>query len=470
MVVGEVADRTEVVVIGGGPGGYEAALGLARHGKRVVLVERDAIGGVCLNIGCIPSKALIHQAEVAHTPLSESGSGIRVSVDLDPVAMMNQRRNVVAKLTDGVRGLLATAGVEVWQGSARFARPDRLVVEQGDNVKHLEFEFCVLAVGSRPIVLDGLEPGRHDLVEVIDSTGALALDRIPTSMVVVGGGYIGVELGTAFAKLGSSVTIVEMGDRLLPGMEPALGRVVHRRLDQLGVRTLLNSRATGTGSDQLLVSGAGGKTSLTADAVVVAVGRVPNTDLINLTAAGITVGEGGLVDVDPRRCAHKRIFAIGDITAGPALAHKATAEAIVVADAIAGLPTAFDPAAIPEVVFSDPEVASVGCTPTEAKSQDPGAQSSRVPFAANGRAQTRGESMGFVQLVSDSAGTIVGAQLAGYGVSELIGELGFAIEMAATATDLAATIHPHPTLSEAMMDAAKSLAAPPKLNSASPPE
>lgn len=457
MVVGEVADRTDVVVIGGGPGGYEAALRLAEHGKRVILVERDAVGGVCLNTGCIPSKALIHQAEIAHTPQSESGSGVHVSVELDPAAMVDHRRNIVATLTDGVRGLLATAGVEVWQGSARFARSDRLVIEQGDNVKHLEFDFCVLAVGSRPIVLEGLEPGLHDSVEVLDSTGALALDRIPTSIVVIGGGYIGVELGTAFAKLGSSVTIVEMGDRLLPGMEPALGRVVQRRLDQLGVRSLLDSRAQRIASDELFVSGPDGETSLTADIVVVAVGRIPNTDLVNLAAAGLATGERGLIDVDPNRRAHKGIYAIGDITAGPTLAHKATAEALVAADAIAGLRTEFDPAAVPEVVFSDPEVASVGLTPATAKSQDPGARSSRVPFVANGRAQTLGDSVGFVQLVSDSEGTIVGAQLAGYGVSELIGELGFAIEMAATIPDLAATIHPHPTMSEAIMEAAKAL-------------
>jgi dihydrolipoamide dehydrogenase len=253
------------------------------------------------------------------------------------------------------------------------------------------------------------------------------------------------------------VTIVEMSDRLLPGMDPALGRVVQRRLDQLGVRTLLDSRAAGIAADQLLVTGPDGQISLAADVVIVAVGRIPNTDLVNLTAAGLTTGEGGLVDVDPRQRAHKRIYAIGDITAGPALAHKATAEALVAADAIAGLPTAFDPAAIPEVVFSDPEVASVGLTPTEAKSQDPEARSSRVPFSANGRAQTLGDAAGFVQLVSDSEGTIVGAQLAGHGVSELIGELGFAIEMAATIPDLAATIHPHPTMSEAIMEAARAL-------------
>ncbi|MFW2380563.1 MAG: dihydrolipoyl dehydrogenase [Acidimicrobiales bacterium] len=457
MVVGEVADRTDVVVVGGGPGGYEAAVRLTEHGKRVVLVERDAVGGVCLNLGCIPSKALIHQAEIAQLARSDHHAGLAVSVDLDPVAMLAHRRSVVAGLTDGVRGLLATAGVETWQGSARFARADRLVVEHDGNVKHLEFDSCVLAVGSRPVALDGFEPGRHESVEVFDSTGALALDQIPGSLVVIGGGYIGVELGTAYAKLGSSVTIVEMSDRLLPGMDPALGRGVRRRLDDLGVETLSNSRAQSISGDQVIVSDSAGNRSLTTEVVIVAVGRIPNTDLINLGAAGITATDRGLLDVEPNRRVRGQIYGIGDITAGPALAHKATAEASVVADAIAGLPAAFDPAAIPEVVFSDPEVASIGLTPALAKAQGSGARSTRIALASNGRARTLGNSAGFVQIVVDGEETVVGAQLAGHGVSELIGELGLAIEMAATVTDLAATIHPHPTLSEAIMEAARAL-------------
>ncbi len=458
MVVGEVADRTDAVVVGGGPGGYETALRLAEHGKRVVLVEREAIGGVCLNVGCIPSKALIHQADVAHLGRIGGGAGVRVSVDLNPVEMLAHRSRVVAQLTEGVRGLLVKAGVELWDGSARFARSDRLVVEHGGNVKHLEFESCVLAVGSRPIVLDGLEPGRHDSVEVLDSTGALTLDRIPDSMVVIGGGYIGVELGTAYAKLGSSVTIVEMADRVLPAMDTSLSRVVQRRLAELGVTTMTSTRAIRIEDDTLIVAGPEGEVSLTAACAVVAVGRVPNTDSVNLSAAGITPTEGGLLDVAPNRRVDKQIYAIGDITAGPALAHKATAEAIVAADAIAGLPAAFDPAAIPEVVFSDPEVATVGLTPAAAKSEDPGARSTRIPFTSNGRAQTVGDAQGFVQIVIDGEGTIVGAQLAGRGVGELVGELAFAIEMAATTSDLAATIHPHPTLSESVMESARALA------------
>ncbi len=458
MVVGEIADRVDVVVIGAGPGGYEAALRLAEHGKRVVLVEKDAIGGVCLNVGCIPSKALIHQADLARLPRTEADSGVSLSVQLDGVAMLTHRRKIVDGLTAGVAGLLSKAGVEVWTGSARFARADRLVIEHGANVKHLEFDDCVLATGSRPIVLKGLEPDSHESVHIVDSTGALALHRIPEKMIVVGGGYIGVELGTAWAKLGSEVTIVEMGSRTLPGVDPAMGRVVSRRLKELGVTIETDSRVSHVEANgEIVIDQAGIQTRHRADVLVVAVGRRPNTDQLHLEAAGVSVDERGLIPVEPNRKAHKRIYAIGDITAGPSLAHKATAEARVVADAIAGQPAAFDPAVIPEVIFSDPEVASVGLTPTEAKEQDPGAISVRIPFSANGRAQTLGDPIGFVQLVADSDHTLVGAQLAGRGVSELIGELAFAIEMAATTFDLAATIHPHPTMSEALMEAANGM-------------
>ncbi len=458
MVVGEIADRADAVVIGAGPGGYEAALLLAESGKRVILVERESVGGVCLNVGCIPSKALIHQADLAHQPVTEAESGITVSVALDGSAMLAHRQGVVAGLISGVEGLLTKAGVEVWAGSARFARPDRLVIEHGANVKHLEFDHCVLATGSRPIVLSGLEPGSHDQVHIVDSTGALALDHVPPKMMVVGGGYIGVELGTAWAKLGSDVTIVEMGERILPGVDPALARVVSRRLQELGVAVQTEARVSQVDENgTIVVERAGVANHHRADVLVIAVGRRPNTDQLHLEAAAIAVDERGLIPVEPNRRAHKRIYAIGDITTGPALAHKATAEARVAADSIAGTPAAFDPAVVPEVIFSDPEVASVGLTPAQAKEEDPSATSVRIPFSANGRARTLGDPVGFVQLVADSAQTLVGAQLAGKGVSELIGELALAIEMAATVTDLAATIHPHPTMSEALIEAAHRL-------------
>ncbi|MEM7337136.1 MAG: dihydrolipoyl dehydrogenase [Actinomycetota bacterium] len=446
MVVGELSDRVDVVVIGGGPGGYTAALALAEHGRQVTLIERDAVGGVCLNVGCIPSKALIHQGDLARLGARGSAAGIAITTIPDPVAMATHRREVVTGLTNGVAGLLARAKVDVRSGVARFARADRLVIAHGDTMTHLEFDHCVVATGSRPTVIPGLEPGPRDGLMVLDSTGALSLAEIPERLVVVGGGYIGVELGTAWAKLGSQVTIVELADRLLPAMDSALGRAVARRLKDLDVEV-----RTGTRVDRLepgtVVVDAGDP--IQATHVIVAVGRTANTDELNLAAAGVGVDDGGRIPVGPDRRAAGRVWAIGDVTDGPALAHKATAEARVVADAIAGRSAAFDPAVIPEVVFSDPEVASVG--------QSDGASRSRMPFTANGRAATLGDTAGFVQLVADDQGTLVGAQLAGHGVSEMIAELALAIEMAATVTDVAATIHPHPTLSEAIGEVALTL-------------
>ncbi|MEM8922100.1 MAG: dihydrolipoyl dehydrogenase [Actinomycetota bacterium] len=446
MVVGELSERVDVAVIGGGPGGYTAALALAADDHKVALIERDDLGGVCLNIGCIPSKALIHQADLAALPRTSAESGVTVEVSIDAVAMARHRDAVVADLTGGVAGLLKRAGVDVLTGSARFARADRLVVEQEGGVMHLEFGRCVIATGSRPTVLGGLEPGRHDDVTVLDSTGALALEEVPERLVVIGGGYIGLELGIAWAKLGSVVTIVEADERLLPAMEPSLGRAVDRRCRQLGIDVRTAARVEGIRGGAAVL---GDGTELAASHVIVAVGRRPNTDGLNLAAAGIEPDDHGRIPVAANRSAGGRLWAIGDVTDGPALAHKATAEARVVADAIAGRPAAFDPAVIPEVVFTDPEVASVGA--------HTGARRTRVPFTANGRAKTLGDATGFVQLVADDEGTLIGAQLAGPGVSELVAELALAIETAATLTDVAATIHPHPTLSELIGDVAADL-------------
>ncbi|NNF52803.1 MAG: dihydrolipoyl dehydrogenase [Acidimicrobiales bacterium] len=444
MVVGELSERTDVAIIGGGPGGYAAALRLASHGRKVVLIERNAIGGVCLNVGCIPSKTLIHQAELAWLPRSESHTGVNVSVHLNPAAMLAHRQQVVASLTSGVTGLLKAAGVVVWNGEARFARPDRLSVQTSASVKHVEFDHCLIATGSRPVALPSLHGDGS--VPLIDSTGALALDTVPERMVVIGGGYIGVELGTAWTKLGSAVTIVEMGARILPGMDAALAKVVHRRLDELGVTVLANATAETTSAANVVVRSGGDRTEIPASCAVVAIGRRPNTDQLNLDHVGVNLSPTGHIQVAPNRLAAGRIYAIGDVTEGPALAHKATAEADVAADAIVGKPASFDPAVIPEIVFSDPEVASVGAAA--------GAKAFKFPFSAGSRAQTLGNRFGFIRLVADKDDTIIGAQLAGQGVSELIAELALAIEMAATVTDVADTIHPHPTMSEAVMEAA----------------
>ncbi len=453
MVVGEVAERAHVVVVGAGPGGYAAALRCADllPGKRVVLVERDTVGGVCLNVGCIPSKVLIHAAERAHSATTDD-TGVALRATVDARRMRDHRADVVAGLTGGVRTLLDAAGVEVWTGEARFSRPDRLAVVHGPDVRHLEFDHIVLATGSRPTALAHLPVGDD---RVIDSTGALALEEVPDRLVVVGGGYIGVELGTAWAKLGSSVTIVEAADRLLPAMDKRLGSEVRRRLKQLGVVVHTKRLVTGLTDDGVRLDD---DAVIAADKVLVAVGRTPNSDGLGLEQAGVTPAGSGHLDVGPDRRVTGRIFAIGDLTPGPALAHKATAEAEVVAEVIAGRPAVFDPAAIPEVVFSDPEVASVGLDPARAVADGVDHRVFRFPYAAGSRSRTIGSPSGFVQLVADRDDTVIGAQLAGHGVTELVAECTLAIEMAATVTDLAATIHPHPTMAEAIGEAALGLA------------
>ena len=242
MVVGELADSCDVLVIGAGPGGYVAALRLARAGKRVTLVERDFIGGTCLNIGCIPSKVLIHAAELAHLPKTSAGTGVGLRAEVDAAAIQSHIGEVVSELTRGVEGLLAGAGVTVVSGTARFSRPRRVAISTGESVSHLEFEHCIIATGSRPVELAGLP---FDEIRVVDSSGALALSTVPEQVVVVGSGYIGLELGTAWAKLGSSVTIVEAAERLLPEMDKGLASVVARRLRRLNVKVLTGTMATG---------------------------------------------------------------------------------------------------------------------------------------------------------------------------------------------------------------------------------
>ncbi|MEO1063349.1 MAG: dihydrolipoyl dehydrogenase [Actinomycetota bacterium] len=443
MVVGEVATRTEVAVIGGGPGGYAVALRLAAGGREVTLVERDAVGGTCLNVGCIPSKALLHAADLAHLPVSAASTGVRIEATADLSAIRDHLDTVVDRLTGGVRQLLDAAGVTVVAGNARFSRPDRLAVEHGDDVAHLEFVDAVLATGSRPVELTGLP---FDGERVLDSTGALALRELPDRLVIVGGGYIGVELATAFAKLGTTVTVAEAADRLLPGMPAHLARVVHAGLDRLDVDVR-------TGADGIAVVD-----EIQPDRVVVAVGRRPASDGLGLERPGVHVEDSGHVVVDPSRRATAHVWAIGDLTPGPALAHKATAEAAVAAASILGDPAAaFDPAAVPAVVFSDPEIATVGLTVEDARAADPGARSFRFPLGASARAVTLDSAAGFVELVADGQGTVVGAHLAGPDVAELAGEAALAIELAATVEDLAATIHPHPTVSESVMEAALGL-------------
>ncbi|GAA1264151.1 dihydrolipoyl dehydrogenase [Pseudonocardia aurantiaca] len=453
MVVGEIAEAVDLLVVGAGPAGYTAALHAARRGRDVTLVDRDGtdgVGGVCLRVGCIPSKALIELADLG-ARAAAAGLGLAAP---DLGAFQARKRAIVAELTDGIRSMLGGADVRVLGGELRFTRPDQAVVRTPDGrAAFVEFRDVVLATGSRPTVLPGLVP---DGQRVLDSTGALDLAELPAAVAVVGAGYIGVELGTALAKLGAAVTLVEAAGRVLPEIDAALVRPVARRLAQLGV-AVLTGAAAGEHRDGLLhVRQGEQETAVKADVVIVAAGRVPNTDQLGLDRLGVTPGPDGRIPVAPDRTVRPHVAAIGDVSPGPALAHKGYAEAPVAVDALCGERVAFQPAAVPAVVFGDPEIATVGLTAAAARAEGLDPVVTTVPMAANGRALTLGAPHGTVQLVTEAGtGVVLGLHVAGPHASELVAAGTVAIEMGATALDLADTIHVHPTVSEQVQEAAK---------------
>jgi len=445
LVVGAIGSRTEVAVIGGGPGGYVAALRAADAGLDVTLIERDRLGGTCLNVGCIPSKALIEVANIRHDAIAAASIGLRSRVHVDDPALARHLQAVTRRLRGGVRQLLADAGVTVVRGEASFARYDRLSIAAGDQVSHLEFDHAVLATGSRPVLLPGIDLSPT----TVTSTGALAIEELPSSAVVIGAGYIGVEIGTAWAKLGVRVSLVDTASSILPGMAELLRRPVARRLETLGVDVHTSSRVvrrTPTGVD--LESG----DSIDADLVVITVGRRPNSDQASIDTIGIELTPGGHIVVDEWMRATTGVYAIGDLVDGPALAHKATAEAEVAVDAITGRIGPGRPTVVPAVVFSDPEIMSVGAGLEDGSGATH--QVRRFPHTASARAQTIGEPAGGTYLVVDEAGTVLGVHAVGPHVSELAGEAALAVEMAATVEDLSLTVHPHPTMSESIAEAA----------------
>jgi dihydrolipoamide dehydrogenase len=450
MVVGELAEAVDLLVVGGGPGGYAAAIRAAQLGREVTLVERDLVGGVCLHAGCIPSKALIELAAAAQRTRELAAAGLQadgVSVSLD--RFQAWRAELCAGLARGVEQLLASGRVRIVQGQARFNRPDRVAVQTPDDrALFIEFEHAIVATGSRPIELPDVP---FDGERVLDSTGALALTAVPASVAVIGAGYIGLELGTAFAKLGSKVTVVEALDRVLASVDASLAAPVLRRLRALGVDVRTESTARLADDGTLVV----GEDRIEVERIVVAVGRAPNTDDLGLETAGVTVGSGGLIEVGEDMRATERIAAIGDVVAGPALAHKATAEAQVAAEALSGVPAAYDARAVPVVIFTDPEIATVGLTEAQAREAGLDATSATFPLAASGRAGTLGARDGFTRIVTDAAtDRVIGVHVAGPHASELVAGGALAIELMAAPGDVAATIHPHPTLSEGLHEAA----------------
>ena len=451
--------RTDVLVLGSGPGGYTAAFRAADLGRQVVLVERyPALGGVCLNVGCIPSKALLHVAEVLAAAEALAEAGVTLGPPkLDLARLRAHKDAVVGKLTGGLAQMAKQRGVTVVTGTGRFVDAKTLAVDTADGEARVRFEHAIVAAGSRGVAL----PGLPDDPRILDSTSALALEEVPGTLLVVGGGIIGLELATVFAALGSEVTVVELLDRLMPGPDPDLVRPLERRVRERWAGIHLETRvaAIEPRADGLHVRFEGAKAPPPArfDRVLVAVGRRPNGDRIGAEAAGLRVDERGFVPVDERlRTNVPHIHAIGDVARPPLLAHKASHEGKVAAEVIAGLPAAFDTTVIPSVAYTDPEVAWVGLGEAEARARGVEVEVARFPWQASGRALGMGRPEGLTKLIfARDTKRLLGAGIVGPHAGELISECALAIEMGADAEDVALTVHPHPTLSETVAFAAE---------------
>jgi dihydrolipoamide dehydrogenase len=450
---------TELLIIGGGPGGYVAALRAAQLGMQVLLAEERELGGVCLNRGCIPSKALVDMAELAHRLPAETARGIHTGpAEVDLAQFQRWKEQMVARLRDGVTSLLANQHVRVVKGRARLTGRFTAEIETEGLTVPVSFRSCILATGSTATALPGLP---FDGTWAISSTEALTLEAIPRRLVVVGGGYIGLELGIAYRKLGAAVTVVEVLDRILPGTDPELVQVLTRSLDRLGIEVALGARVLGRvetkAGPALRVEAGGTARDLPADKVLITVGRTPLSADLGLQAAGVATNGRGFIPVNASlQTSAPNIYAIGDLTGQPLLAHKATRQGLVAAEAASGQPVAMDVRVMPAVVFTDPEIGVAGLTEAEAVAQGYEVTVGRFPFAASGRALTREQGEGIVKLVADrKSGTLLGVHIAGPDAGTLIGEAGLALEMGATAEDLALTIHAHPTLPEALMEAAE---------------
>ncbi|HEY1864886.1 MAG TPA: dihydrolipoyl dehydrogenase [Roseiarcus sp.] len=448
--------RCKVLVIGGGPGGYVAAIRAGQLGLDTILVEAARLGGTCLNVGCIPSKALIHAAGVAHglrEPRALDAIGLSIGPPkLDFARTIAWKDAIVTRLTNGVSVLLKKAKVRTLLGAATIVDGKTATVRADTGETRIATEHLVLATGSEPVELPALKFGG----DILSSTDSLALAEVPRSLAVVGAGYIGMELGMAFAKLGAEVTIVEALTRILPLYDTELTQPVVRRLAELGVKTLVGARALGFANGALKVAASDGKErAVPADKVLVAVGRRARTSGFGLETLDLTMS-GSFVRIDATCATSMRnVWAIGDVTGEPMLAHRAMAQGEMVAEIIAGKKRAFDRVAIPAICFTDPEIVAVGLSPDAAKAAHGEIRVGHFPFRANGRAMTLQDDEGFVRIVARADNHVVlGVHAVGAGVSELSAAFSLALEMGARLEDVALTIHAHPTMSEAFHESA----------------
>ena len=453
--------HAEVVVLGSGPGGYTAAFRAADLGKKTVLIERDPqLGGVCLNVGCIPSKALLHVAKVI-TEAEEMGahgvSFAKPEIDLDELRSF--KNSVVGKLTGGLDGLAKGRKVQVVRGYGKFTGPNMIEVQGDDGVTTVSFDHCIIAAGSEPVALPFIP---HDDPRVIDSTGALELADIPGRMLVLGGGIIGLEMACVYDALGSKVTVAEFMDQIIPGADKDIVKPLMTRIKGRYENIFLKTRVTAVealdeGLKVTFEDDKGESFADTFDKLLVAVGRRPNGKLIEAANAGVAVDERGFIAVDKQqRTGVPHIFAIGDVVGQPMLAHKAVHEGKVAAEVCAGHKRFFDAQLIPSVAYTDPEIAWCGVTETDAKAQGIKYEKGVFPWAASGRSLSNGRSEGITKLLFDpSDDRVIGACIVGTNAGDLISEVALAIEMGADAVDLGHTIHPHPTLSETVNFAAE---------------
>lgn len=450
--------KCKLLVIGAGPGGYVAAIRAGQLGLDTIIVDADTLGGTCLNVGCIPSKALIHAADEFHLAghLSE-GSPLGISVskpEIDLAKTIKWKDGIVKRLTGGVGGLLKKSKVRIVPGRAAFVDGKTVEVIHADGATSISAENIIIATGSKPIELPFLPFGG----KVMSSTQALALKKVPGKLAVIGAGYIGLELGMAYAKLGSKVTIIEAMDSVLPTYDTELTKPVQKRLKALGVTLHLGARAKGLSADKTsleFTNSKGDVESVPADKVLVTVGRKPVTEGWGREAIALDMN-GVFLKIDQTcRTAMSGIYAIGDVTGEPMLAHRAMAQGEMVAEIVAGHKRVWDKVAIPAVCFTDPEVVTAGLSPDEAKAAGHQIKTALFPFAANGRAMSMEAEDGFVRIVArEDNHLVLGVQAVGKGVSELAAAFGLALEMGATLEDIAGTIHAHPTQGEAFQEAA----------------
>ena len=452
----------DVCVIGAGPGGYVAAIRSAQLGLKTAIIEREALGGVCLNVGCIPSKAMITAAHFLHTAQNKAGDmGIEIGkINLNMKKLSSWKQSVCDKMSGGVEQLLKGNKIEIIYGEANFENKQTLKVRTKEKIISVTAKNFIIATGSRPIEIPGFAVNEKD---VLSSTGALALEQLPKKLVVIGGGYIGLEIGSYMNNLGAEVDILEAAPALLSGVvDKDCAQLLARKLKKDGVKVHYGAFAKSykkKASSYEVTAEVGGKSqTFTADKILLTVGRRPNSDQANIKAIGVEIDEKGFVKTNgQRRTNIPHIFSIGDICGQPMLAHKASHEGVLVAEVIAGKNRAYDVKTVPAVIFTDPEISSAGWMEEECHQRGlKDLKIAKFPFAANGRAVSMMETEGFIKIIADAKTHIVyGVHIIGPDASNLISEAALAIEMGATLEDLALTIHPHPTLGETMMEAAE---------------